>query len=41
MSFTFRLADWQLLFLVDGVEQQSRPIDASSIATFKDWARPL
>jgi hypothetical protein len=38
MTCIFRLADRQLLLLVDGVENQSRPIDASSIATFKDWA---
>jgi hypothetical protein len=41
MTCIFRLADRHLLFLVDDVEKQSRPIDASSIATFKDWARPL
>ncbi|HSK31418.1 MAG TPA: hypothetical protein VLA17_15770, partial [Candidatus Limnocylindria bacterium] len=38
MTCTFHPADRQLLFLVDGVEKQSRPIDAPAIATFKDWA---
>jgi hypothetical protein len=38
MTCTFHLADRQLLLLVDGVEQKSRPIDAQAIATFKDWA---
>jgi hypothetical protein len=38
MTCIFRLADRRLLLLVDGVENQSRPIDASSISTFKDWA---
>ena len=38
MTCKFHLADRQLLFLVDGVEKQSRPIDAPAIATFKDWA---
>ena len=38
MTCTFRLADRHLLFIVDDVEKQSRPIDASAIATFKDWA---
>jgi hypothetical protein len=38
MTCTFHLADGQLLLLVDGVEKQSRPIDAPAIATFKGWA---